>query len=163
MSKSPKRVIFKKAIGAKTEAAAEEKTLKVYRDGHKFYTAPESKAIFETVTKENQLREYFYRNKIYLNRARNPLNGEYTPRRDDLPNISEVQSDEKQEWFSPEIPKADDSHYEKDKTKRQIERNIHLKLVRKNFDDRLQQLQQSYMDKCKDVEQSLLRNRLNAR
>lgn len=163
MSKSPKKILFKKAIGAKTEANAEEKTLKVYRDGHKFFTAPESKVLCETVTKENQLREQFYKNKIYMNRDRNPLNGEYTPRRDDLPNISEIESEVKEEWFCPDVPKADETHYEKDKTKRQLERTIQLKQVRNNFDNKLHNLQQMYEDKCKDVEQSLLRNRLNAR
>jgi hypothetical protein len=160
MSKA-KKPLFKKAIGAKTDAVVEETERKIYRDGHKFFTAPEAKAIYETVTKENTLRENYYKSKIYLKRDRNPLNGEYTPRHEQESNISEIMSEERQEWFCPEVPKADESNYEKDRTKRQIERNVQLRKVRNNYDAKLEALRQMYADRAQDVEQSLLRNRLS--
>lgn len=152
--------MFKKAIGAKTEAVEQVKERKVYRDGHQFLLATEAKAMNETVKKENKLRENYFKSKIYLKRARNPLNGEYTPRNDEDCNISEVEAEEKQEWFSPEVPKADESHYEKDRTRRQIERNMQLRAVRHNCDAKLEALRQMYAERSQDVEQSLLRNRL---
>jgi len=160
MSKA-KKPLFKKAIGAKTDAVAEEKERKIFRDGHKCFTVPEAKAIYETVTKENKLREHYYKSKIYLKRDRNPLNGEYTPRHDQESNISEEMAEEREEWFCPEVPKGDESNYMKDRTHRQIERNTQLRTVRQNCDSKLEALRQMYANRCQDVEQSLLRNRLS--
>ncbi len=53
-----------------------------YNDGHKTLTSIESKAVTELLKSENRKREIFYNNykKEMLNRPRNPLVGEDTPR-----------------------------------------------------------------------------------
>lgn len=153
----------KQAIGTKTDADAAVVEKRVYRDGHKHFTAPEAKAFFETVTAENRLREKYYKSKVYLKRDRNPLNGEYTPREEDLPNVSQhMILNEPQEWFSPEVPTEKPTNVEKDKLKRQLERTVQLKSVRDRYDKKLQDLQKLYGEKAKDVEQSLLLNRLGS-
>ena len=115
----------------------------------------------ETVTKENNLRNNYFASKIYLNRARNPLNGEHTPREDDKPNVSEVTMNIKTDWFSPEVPVAEPVTFEKSVNNRQLERNRQLKVVRSSIDQKLMSLQQIFEERSLDVEQSLLKNRLS--
>ena len=97
---------------------------------------------------------------MYLRIARNPLNGEHTPRKDDEPNVSEAVREDKYEYFSPEIPMAQPSNKVVSTTNRQVERNGQMRTLRDSIDKQLDMLQNMYGERSVDVEQSLLRNRL---
>ena len=160
MSNKYKKVVFKKAIGAKTEVGEVKQEKKVLRNGHVTFLVPEARAYNEMVSKENKLREEYFQNKVYLRIARNPLNGEHTPRKDDEPNVSEAVREDKYEYFSPEIPMAQPSNKVVSTTNRQVERNGQMRTLRDSIDKQLDMLQNMYGERSVDVEQSLLRNRL---
>ncbi len=71
-------------IGQKFSAVEVKKEIKLHNNGHKFFLAPEAKAMTETLQQENRTRDNFYRNKGHLPLPRNPLLGDETPRGDNV-------------------------------------------------------------------------------
>lgn len=170
----------KTAIGSKVVVGEAKAERKEFRDGHKFFLVAESRAMQELLEQEQQARERFVRDKLFLRRNRNPLNGEYTPRTphgdicslytvDCDPAIAaeiekravRVDDDEKKMFFSPHVPDARDGTVIRDPCARQVERNSTLRSVRDNYARQMEMLRSTLNERTTDVEQSILRSKLH--